>query len=153
MHARLDPFSAAPEAMKLMFDFSMKLKSIGLEDSLKHLVTTRASQINGCANCLHMHTREARAAGETEERLHMLVAWREAPLFSEREMAALGWTEALTRVADTRAPDGDYERLRAAFTDKEQVELTLLITTINAWNRIAVGFRMFPGLKSKQHAG
>lgn len=152
MTARLDLFSAAPEAMKLMLDFSMKVKTLGLEEPLKHLVTTRASQINGCANCLNMHTREARAAGETEERLHLLAAWHEAPCFSERERAALAWTEALTLVATTRAPDADYARLRASFTDKEQVELTLLITTINAWNRFAVGFRVFHDGKPK-HAG
>jgi AhpD family alkylhydroperoxidase len=152
MTARLDLFSAAPDVLKAMLDLSAKVKASSLEPALQHLVMMRASQINGCANCLNMHAREARAAGETEERLHLLVAWREAPGFSEREQAALAWTEALTLVATTHAPDADYARLRASFTDREQVELTLLINTINAWNRFAVGFRVFHDGKPK-HVG
>ena len=103
---------------------------------------TRASQINGCAFCIHMHTRDARAAGETEERLYMLSAWWESSFYSARERAALLWTDALTLVAETRAPDDAYNGLKDHFTEKEIVKLTLLISTINAWNRIAIGFRM-----------
>ena len=102
---------------------------------------TRASQINGCAFCLHMHTADARAGGETEERLHLLAAWLESSLYTERERAALTWTEALTLVADSKAPDEAYEPLKAHFSDKEIVDLTMLIMTINAWNRLAVGLR------------
>ena len=149
MNTRLDPFKAAPEIFKAMLDLSGVVAASSLEHSLGELVKIRASQINGCANCLHMHTREARAAGETEERLHLLAAWREAPGFTARERAALAWTEALTLVAETRAPDADYESVKAEFSDREQVELTALIVTINAWNRFAVGFRVQPALKVK----
>jgi AhpD family alkylhydroperoxidase len=141
MQPRLNPYALAPALMQGMRDLEMKLRASGLEMSLIHLVKTRASQINGCAYCLHMHTREARADGETEERLYLLSAWRESSLYTPRERAALAWTEALTRVAETGAPDADYELLKAHFTDAEQVALTLVITTINAWNRIAIGFR------------
>jgi AhpD family alkylhydroperoxidase len=141
MQPRLNPYALAPALMQGMRDLEMKLRASGLEMSLIHLVKTRASQINGCAYCLHMHTREARADGETEERLYLLSAWRESSLYTPRERAALTWTEALTRVAETGAPDADYELLKAHFTDAEQVALTLVITTINAWNRIAIGFR------------
>ena len=105
------------------------------------LVVTRASQINGCAFCLDMHTADARKRGETEQRLYLLDAWRDSPLYSERERAALAWTEALTLLAETRAPDDVYEALKAQFSDEEQVKLTLLIVAINGWNRIQVGFR------------
>jgi len=141
MHPRLNPFAAAPAAIKAMVALETQLKASGLEHSLFELVKIRASQINGCAFCLHMHTRDARAAGEREERIHLLPAWRESPLFSERERAALAWTEALTLVAETHAPDEVYDRLRAHFTEEEQVNLTLLIGAINAWNRLAIGFR------------
>jgi len=138
---RLNPFAAAPAAMKAMIDLENQVKASGLETSLIHLVKTRASQINGCAFCIHMHTREARADGETEERLYLLDAWRESPLYSDRERAALAWTEALTLVAQTHAPDEDYALLKAHFTEEEQVKLTLAIGAINAWNRFAIGFR------------
>ena len=138
---RLNPFAAAPAAMKAMLDLENQVKASGLAMSLIHLVKTRASQINGCAFCIHMHTREARADGETEERLYLLDAWRESPLYSDRERAALAWTEALTLVAQTHAPDEDYALLKTHFTDEEQVKLTLAIGAINAWNRFAIGFR------------
>ncbi|MCB5174561.1 carboxymuconolactone decarboxylase family protein [Microvirga lenta] len=141
MEPRLDFFAAAPATMKAMLDLESKVKASGLEPSLIHLVKTRASQINGCAYCIHMHTREARADGETEERLYLLTAWRESSLYSDRERAALAWTEALTLVAQTHAPDEDYALLRAHFSDEEQVKLTLAISAINAWNRFAIGFR------------
>jgi AhpD family alkylhydroperoxidase len=141
MTPRLNPFAAAPSPMKAWLDFSTGPACDGLEPSLKELVKIRASQINGCANCLHMHALDARKLGETEERIYLLDAWRESPLYSARERAALEWTEALTLVASTRAPDEAYEQLRAEFTEEEQVKLTLMIIAINGWNRLAVGFR------------
>ena len=142
MTARLDPFAAAPVQMKAWLDMSQTIAP-DLEHSLLELVKIRASQINGCANCLNMHTRDARAAGETEQRLYVLSAWREAPFFSDRERAALAWTEALTSVATERAPAHVYEPLAAHFSKAEQVQLTLMINVINGWNRIAVGFDLF----------
>jgi AhpD family alkylhydroperoxidase len=144
MEPRLDAFKAAPQTMQLMLDTSAKVNASGLEHSLQELVKTRASQINGCAFCLQMHTRDARKAGETEEGLYLLDAWRESPLYTDRERAALAWTEALTLVSQTHAPDDVYAQLKAQFSEEEQVKLTLLITTINAWNRFQVGFRAIP---------
>ena len=141
MTPRLNPFAAAPAPMQSWLAFGKDILQSGLEESLMELVKIRASQINGCAFCLHMHTREARARGETEERLYLLDAWRESPLYSERERAALAWTEALTLVAETHAPDHVYQALQAQFTEEEQVKLTLLIVAINGWNRVQVGFR------------
>jgi AhpD family alkylhydroperoxidase len=113
----------------------------GLEHSLLELVKTRASQINGCAYCLDMHTKDARAAGETEQRLYTLSAWRETPFFSERERAALAWTEAVTRLADSHIDDALFAQVRAHFSDKEIVDLSLAVIAINGWNRLAVPFR------------
>ena len=141
MSARLNPFAAAPEMIAAMTAFETAVASSGLEHSLIELVKTRASQINGCAFCLHMHTRDARAAGESEERLHLLAAWWESSLFTPREKAALTWTESLTLIAQTRAPDADYAVMREEFDEAEAVKLTMLIGTINVWNRLAVGFR------------
>jgi len=141
MQPRLDFFAVAPATMKAMLNLEHHVVNSGLEHSLVRLVKIRASQINQCAFCLFMHTRDARAAGETEERLYLLSAWRESSLYSERERAALVWTEALTLIAQTHAPDEEYAALEAHFTEEERVELTLLICTINAWNRFAVGFR------------
>ncbi|MFN3513330.1 MAG: carboxymuconolactone decarboxylase family protein [Phenylobacterium sp.] len=141
MTARLNPYAAAPEVIKAMLGLEEAVASSGLEHSLIELVKTRASQINGCAFCLHMHTQDARRAGESEERLHLLAAWRESSLYTPRERAALAWTEALTLVAQTGAPDADYEAMREAFDEAEAVKLTMLIGAINVWNRLAVGFR------------
>jgi len=141
MNPRLNAFAAAPAPMKSWRDFSQGLHECGLEASLMDLVVTRASQINGCAFCLDMHTADARKRGETEQRLYLLDAWRDSPLYSDREHAALAWTEALTLLAETRAPDDVYQELKAQFSDEEQVKLTLLIVAINGWNRIQVGFR------------
>ena len=141
MEQRLDYFGAAPDTMNAMLAFEGAVRNSGLETSLIELVKTRASQINGCAYCLHMHTRDARENGETEERLHLLAAWRESSLYTPRERAALAWTDALTLIAQTQAPDGDYAELRRYFSEDEMVKLTLLIGAINVWNRIAVGFR------------
>ena len=125
------------------------VRQSGLERSLLHLIKTRASQINGCAYCLEMHTREARADGESEERLYLLDAWRESPAYSERERAALAWTEALTLIAETHAPDNLYEDVRAHFSEAETVNLTMLIGAINAWNRLAIAFRAVHPVKAK----
>ena len=141
MTPRLDPAAADPASFKAMFALEAHIRGSGLEHGLMHLVKTRASQINGCAYCVHMHTREARAAGETEERLYLLSAWRESPLYSGRERAALAWTEALTLVAQSHAPDADYDEARQHFDEAELVKLTLLIGAINVWNRLAIGFR------------
>lgn len=134
-------FKLAPEAIKAMLALETSIRNSGLEHSLLHLVKMRASQINGCAHCLHMHATDARKHGETEMRLYMLNAWRESLLYSDRERAALAWTEALTRLAETGAPDADYEVFKAAFNEQEQVHLTLQIGSINTWNRLQVGFR------------
>jgi AhpD family alkylhydroperoxidase len=149
---RLNPFAAAPAPMQKWLDFSKGILQTGLEESLMELVEIRASQINGCAACLHMHTAAARKRGESEERLYLLDAWRESPLYSARERAALAWTEALTLVSETRAPDETYQALQAQFTPEEQVALTLLIVTINGWNRIQVGFRAVHPAKKREAA-
>ncbi len=141
MKPRLDPFTTAAADLKPMLALSESVHKSGLEPSLIELVKIRASQINGCAYCIHMHTTEARKMGESEEAIYLLDAWRESPIYSDRERAALAWTEALTRVADTHAPDEDYARLDEHFSDEEKVKLTLLIGMINTWNRIAIGFR------------
>jgi AhpD family alkylhydroperoxidase len=143
MNPRLDPFTAAPDVARAWFAFSNKVEESGLEKPLLELVKIRASQINGCANCLNMHTFEARQAGETEQRIAVLAAWREAPCFSERERAALAWAEHVTLIADKRAPDEVYAALGAQFDKEEQVKLTMAIVVINGWNRLAVAFNMF----------
>jgi AhpD family alkylhydroperoxidase len=134
--------AAAPELMKKWTATSMAIAS-SLEPGLIHLVEIRSSQINGCANCLNMHTQAARAKGETNQRIDLLSAWREAPCYSDRERAALGWTEALTRLGEGHALESAREALQAQFTREEQVKLTLMVNIINGWNRIAVGFGMF----------
>lgn len=141
MQARMDYFKAAPELMEAVLHMEKTAKSAGLDPFLYELVKTRASQINGCAYCLHMHTQDARKMGETEMRLYLLSAWRESSLYTPAERAALAWTEALTLVSQTGAPDADYEGLREHFSEHQIVALTLLITTINTWNRFAIGFR------------
>jgi AhpD family alkylhydroperoxidase len=138
-----DLFAAAPELMKKWTATSLAVAS-SLEPSLTHLVEIRASQINGCANCINMHAAAAREQGETEQRIYLLSAWREAPCYTERERAALGWTEALTRICEGHQQlEGAREVLQAQFTEEEQVKLTLMVNVINGWNRIAVGFRQF----------
>lgn len=152
MKPRLNYLQAAPETLKALMALETHLANSGLEQSLSHLVKTRASQINGCAYCIHMHTRDARAHGETEERLYLLDAWRESPLYTERERAALAWTESLTLISQTHAPDADYELVRAQFKDDELVKLTALIGMINAWNRLAIGFRSVHPVKATKAA-
>jgi AhpD family alkylhydroperoxidase len=141
MTTRLNGFAIAPQAIQKMVELEDILRNSGLEYSLYELVKMRASQINGCAFCLHMHSKDARAAGETEERLYLLNAWRESSFYTPRERAALAWTEALTQVAQTGAPDADYDGLKPHFSEAEIVNLTLLIGLINSWNRLAVGLR------------
>ena len=144
MDKRIDPYTSSKEAMEAMLSLEKSVSRLGLEPSLLELVKLRASQINGCAYCVDLHTREAREAGETERRLYAVSVWRETPFFTERERAALAWTEALTLVAATHAPDADYAALAAHFNKKEMTDLTLAIVAINGWNRIAVGFRKMP---------
>lgn len=152
MTPRLNPAAAAPDAYKAMVALEKYIQGSGLEPSLIELVKMRASQINGCAFCLDMHSRDARARGESEQRLYLLNAWRESPLYTDRERAALGWTEALTLVAQTQAPDQDYAAVKSHFSDAEQVNLTLLIGAINTWNRIAIGFRLLHPTPAVAHA-
>jgi AhpD family alkylhydroperoxidase len=142
MSERLNPYKSAPAGFKPMLDMEKYLAESGLDHSLIHLVKMRASQINGCAYCLDMHSRDARKNGETEQRLYVLDAWRETELFTARERAALAWTEALTLISQTHAPDAVYGEVSAQFSDAELANLTLLIGTINTWNRVAIGFRM-----------
>jgi len=144
MKPRLNPYMIAPDLAQLMIDFGQKVQALGLEQSLIHLVEVRASQINGCAVCLDLHSCVALKHGETPERIYMLDAWRESPLYSARERAALAWTEALTRLCESGAPDDVYEQLAAEFTPEEQVKLTLMINVINGFNRFGVGFRVPP---------
>ncbi|MGW9328497.1 carboxymuconolactone decarboxylase family protein [Bosea sp. NPDC055594] len=141
MTKRLNPYVAAPDTMKPLIALEATLKESGLEHSLIHLVKMRASQINGCAYCLHMHSADAMKEGESPARLFLLDAWHESALYSPRERAALAWTDALTLVSQTHAPDEVYEEVQRHFSPEETVKLTMLIATINSWNRIAIGFR------------
>ncbi|WP_372785367.1 carboxymuconolactone decarboxylase family protein [Phenylobacterium sp.] len=141
MTQRLNVFAVAPKALEPLQQVAINLEAVGLETRLTELVKIRASQINGCANCLHMHTADARKAGESEERIYLLDAWRESSMYTPRERAALAWTEALTKISETHAPDADYEALAAQFSEVEIVHLTILVGAINVWNRIAIGLR------------
>lgn len=140
MTARIDHFATAPDLLKAMLAMEEAIANSGLEHGLIELVKLRASQINRCAFCIHMHTHDARASGESDARMHLLNAWQESSLFTPRERAALAWTECLTKVATNGAPDAVYTIMATHFDPREQVALTLAITTINAWNRIAIGF-------------
>lgn len=141
---RLDFYTASPDAMKAMLALEASVNKLGLEPSLIELIKLRASQINGCAFCVDMHTTDALNAGETPRRLHGVSVWRETPFFTARERAALAWTEAITLLSQTHAPDADYQAMRASFSESEAVNVTLAICTINSWNRLAVGFRKMP---------
>jgi AhpD family alkylhydroperoxidase len=136
---------AAPGVMRAMSRLDDYLAGCGLEPALRELVKLRASQINGCAYCVDMHSLDARALGETEQRLYALPVWQEAPFFSDRERAALLWTEKLTLISLDHVPDQVYEQVRPHFSDEEMANLTLAIATINAWNRFGIGFRDVPG--------
>ena len=144
MEPRLNFYKASPEAMKAMDALEQRIRKSGLEQPLVELVRLRASQINGCAYCMDVHSNDARKAGEDARRLATVAVWHETPFFSERERAALAWTEALTRIAETHAPDAVWEQIRPHFTPEEIVDLTLLVNTINAWNRFAIAFRKLP---------
>jgi AhpD family alkylhydroperoxidase len=145
MEARLDYAKAAPGAMKAMRGLEAYLTDCSIEPPLRELVRLRASQINGCAYCVDMHSLDARAGGETEQRINAVVVWHETPFFTERERAALLWTEKLTLLSVDHIPDEVYAEVRPHFTDEELADLTLLVATINAWNRFGVSFRDVPG--------
>ena len=145
MKARLNPREVAPQAMKAMSDLHAYVGKCGLDHTLLELVKLRASQINGCAWCMDMHTKELRAAGESEQRLYLVSAWRECPFYSERERAALAWTEALTSLADGNVPDEVFDLARGQFSEEELVKLTLAVVAINGANRINIAFRAVPG--------
>lgn len=144
MQTRLDFFNTDKDAMKVLIGVEHQVAKGTLDTLLKELVRLRASQINGCAFCLDMHVTDARKAGESERRLATVAAWRETPFFSERERAALEWTESLTLVSQNHVPDTVWEAVRPHFTDAELIELTLLITSINSWNRFSIAFRKMP---------
>lgn len=152
MKPRMNFYQAAPDTMKALMALEEQIQSTGLEKSLIELVKIRASQINGCAFCINMHTEDARKRGETEQRIYLLDAWRESPLYTDRERAALAWTEALTEIAKGHAHEAAKEALNWEFTEEEQVKLTLMINIINGWNRIAVGFNLWYDMPMKAAA-
>lgn len=145
MEPRIDARQYAKDAQGAMYALEKYIAQSGLDQKLIHLMKMRASQINGCAYCIDMHSKDARAQGETEQRLYELDAWRETPFYTDKERAALAWTEAITLVSETHVPDAVYEEVRKHFSEKEIVDLTLVVTTINAWNRLAVALRAVPG--------
>jgi AhpD family alkylhydroperoxidase len=145
MKARIDLQNAPAGAVKAMWGLTHYLRESGLEQSLQELIKIRASQINGCAYCIDMHTKDARAEGESEQRVYALNAWRETPFFTDRERAALEWTEAVTLISQNKVSDELYERVHRQFTEEEMVHLTMAVVTINGWNRLAISFRSVPG--------
>jgi AhpD family alkylhydroperoxidase len=149
MTQRINYIQQSPELFKKLIDFSNQLKESAIEESIRDLVSIRASQINGCGFCVDMHVKEARIHGERELRLHHLAIWRESTLFAPRERAALAWAEALTKLAELGVPDDIYERVRAQFSEKELSDLTYEVMAINAWNRANVAFRTVPGSADK----
>ena len=150
MTPRIEYHKADPNALKAMLGLQAYVNESGLEHSLLELVKLRASQINGCAYCIDMHTKDARARGETEQRLYALDAWSETPFYSDRERAALAWTEAVTVLGEARVPDAVYEQVRAQFSEAELVKLTLAVVAINGWNRLNIAFRTVPGTYRSQ---
>ena len=145
MEPRLDYMKLAPDAIRAMRELEAYARRSDIEPKLRELVKIRASQINGCAYCIDMHTIDARAGGETEQRIYALSAWRESPFFSDRERAALAWTEALTLLSESHAPDAVYEEARAQFSEEELIDLNMVVIVINGWNRIAIPSRAEPG--------
>jgi AhpD family alkylhydroperoxidase len=145
MKQRLNPMEVGRGAVRAMYGLETYLSKCGLDQSLLHLLRLRVSQINGCAYCIDMHSKDLRAAGETEQRLYLLDAWRESPFYSERERAALAWAEAVTLVTEGHVPDEVYELARAEFGEEELVNLTLAVVAINGWNRMNIAFRVTPG--------
>ena len=152
MKPRMNFYQAAPDTIKALSALETQVQASGLEQSLIELVKTRASQINGCAFCINMHTQDARKRGETEQRLYLLDAWREAPCYTDRERAALAWTEAVTLVSETHIPDAVFEQAKKHFTETELVNLTMAVISINSWNRMAIAFRGVPGEYQAKHA-
>jgi AhpD family alkylhydroperoxidase len=152
MKARINYATVSQEPLKAMLSIEKYLAS-AIEPALLHLVKLRASQMNGCAYCIDMHWKDARAGGESEQRLYGLDAWRESPYYSDQERAALAWTESLTRIAETHAPDEDFEAVRAHFDDKQLADLTWAIAAINTWNRIAISLRTTPGSYKPRASG
>ena len=145
MEPRIDYRKYTQEALKAFLDLEKYISNSGLEHKLVHLMKMRASQINGCAYCIDMHSKDARALGETEQRLYELDAWRETPFYTDRERAALAWTEAITNVAETHVPEDVYDEVRKQFSEKEIIDLTVVATVINMWNRLAIATRAVPG--------
>ncbi|HLH90441.1 MAG TPA: carboxymuconolactone decarboxylase family protein [Xanthobacteraceae bacterium] len=152
MESRLKYWTVAPEAVKRMAHLNSYLQEASIETGLRHLVLLRVSQINGCAYCVDLHSHEALRDGEKAQRLHLLVVWRETDLFSPREKAALAYAESVTLVAETHVPDADYQEAARHFNEHELVDLTLLIATMNAWNRMAISFRRPPGVRRSEPA-
>ena len=152
MDARIDYTKASPAALKAMYALQGAVNASGLEPALQELVKLRVSQVNGCAFCIDLHFREATAKGEKPERLYLLDAWREAPVYTPRERAALAWAEAVTLVSQTHVPDDLFAEARRHFEEAELVNLTLAVVAINGWNRFAIGFRVPPTLGAKPHA-
>jgi AhpD family alkylhydroperoxidase len=146
MNARLDYYAASPKAMKAMMAMEALSNDLGLEPTLLNLVKVFASQLNGCAFCTDMHAIDARRSGETDRRLYALVVWRDSLFFSPRERAALAWTEAVTLLPQSHVPDDIWEQLKGQFNETEMVDLTVVIATINSWNRLAVSFQQKPSL-------
>jgi len=145
MEPRLDYRKFRREPLEAMLALEKYIASCGLDHKLVHMLKLRVSQINGCAYCIDMHSLDARAAGETEQRLYALDAWRETPFYTDRERAALAWVESITRVSETHVPDSDFDEVKAHFSDQEIVDLTFVASTINAWNRLAIPLRSVPG--------
>src|SRR5574338_1104946 len=151
MEQRLDYSKTAPDGVEILRQLEHYLKKTGLEPNLLELVKLRASQINGCAYCIDMHTKDARSRGESEQRLYGISAWREAPFYTGRERAALAWAEAVTKVNEDQVPDEIYDQVKQHFTEKELVDLTLAVIAINSWNRLATGFRTQVGSYQPDH--
>ncbi|HJS17389.1 MAG TPA: carboxymuconolactone decarboxylase family protein [Anaerolineales bacterium] len=151
MEKRLDYAKAAPDGVGVLRQLERYLKETRLEPDLVELVKLRASQINGCAYCIDMHTKDARGHGESEQRLYGITAWRETPFYSERERAALAWTESVTRISEDQVPDEIYRQVKRHFTEKELVDLTLAVIAINSWNRLAISFRTPAGSYQPDH--
>lgn len=151
MVSRLNYGKVAPEGVAPLHELENYLAKTGLEPSLVELVKLRSSQINGCAYCIDMHTKDARSQGESEQRLYGVSAWRESTFYSERERAALAWAESVTRIGEDHVPDAVYDLARGCFTEKELVDLTLAVVAINAWNRLAVSFRTPAGSYKPNH--
>jgi AhpD family alkylhydroperoxidase len=145
MKTRIDYTKVSPQVLRPLFGLNAPIESSGLEPALLELVKMRASQINGCAYCLDMHSKDARAAGETEQRLYLLDAWRETAIYNERERAALAWTEAVTRITDGHVPDDVYAEVSNVFTEQELIALTFAVVAVNSWNRLNIAFRIEAG--------